>query len=205
MSELSFPVAYAHFDETGGQGAGEFYVGDTLACRSLYCEERDMTFADYQANNKHGPVAKLFREGYGYGEWFIFWDHTPFRAAYLGSGHFLAAAASDHQSSVNGETNTRIGVSSYSSSATWDAMSKYVYDGKEVYYRDLSYYGAYLTEPYLEPSEVVNAGAAAWAMVFGGLGEKQPIPVEWTAPLTRFPALPTMRDTFSVFVHENEE
>lgn len=205
MSELTCPVTRAHFDGTGGQGAGEFYVGDTLAFRSLYCEERNMSYADYQANNLHDPVAKLFKEGEGYGEWFIFWDHTPFRVAYLGGGHFLLAAACDHQICNFGEKATRFTISWYTANSTYSQMTKYTYDGKTVYYLDFSYYSEYLVEPYLEASEVVNAGAAAWAMIYGGLGEKQSIPVDWTAPLTKFPALPAMRDTFSIFVHENEE
>ncbi len=201
MSELSFPVTHAHFDGTGGQGAGEFYVGDTLACRSLYCEERTMSDADYQAGNRHSPLAKLFREGRVYGEWFAFWDHAPFKVAYRGNGSFLTAAAGDGQGSVRGETNN-IGVQGYRTFPSYSVTPKFTYDGKEVFYFDLHEYRNYLYEPYLEPSDIVDSGAAAWAMIFGGLGEKQSVPVEWTAPLTKFPALPTMRDAVSVFVHE---
>lgn len=205
MSELTCPVTRAHFDGTQGKGAGEFYVGDTLAFRSLYCEERNMSYADYQANNLHDPVAKLFKEGDGYGEWFFFWDHVPCKIAYLGQGRFLAAVAGDGQGIRYGEISTLTNVSSYANNATYTVTTKYSYDGKEVYYLDVQYYHAWFDESYLEPSEIVSKRAAAWAMVFGDLGAKQPIPVEWTAPLTKFPALPTMRDSFSVFVHENEE
>lgn len=202
MSELTFPVMYALYDGTQGRGAGEYYLGETLACRSLYCEERDMTPAEYDAKTPRGPVARLFMEGRGYGEWFIFWNRAPFRVAYMGNGHFLAAAECDLQGIRCGEMDTGIGVSTYSSTSSYTNTPKFTYDGKTVYYLDLAYYRSWLDEPYLDASEVVNPGAAAWAMVFGGLGAKQPIPVEWTAPLTKFPALPTMRDTFSIFVHE---
>lgn len=202
MGELAFPVTHAHYDGTGAQTAGEFYVGDTLACRSLYSEARDMTPAEYHAGKRHDPVAKLFRENIGYGEWFIFWDRAPFRVAYRGNRNFLIAAAGDGLFGEHGEVSTNIYVSSYYSIAEG---SRYVSDGKEVYYFNLGHYADYLAEPYLEPSEIVDLGAAAWAMVFGGLDEKKAIPVEWSAPPTRFPALPTMRDSFSVFVHENEE
>ncbi len=202
MSELAFPVTHAHYDGTGAQTAGEFYVGDTLACRSLYSEARDVTLEDINAHNYHDPVAKLFREGVGYGEWFIFWNHVPFRVAYRGNRNFLIAAAGDGEGRVHGEYDTNIGVSWYTAVA---GASQYVFDGKEVCYFNLGHYADYLVEPYLEPSEIADLGAAAWAMVFGGLDEKKAIPVEWTAPPTRFSALPTMRDSFSVLVHENEE
>lgn len=205
MSELAFPVTHAHYDGAGAQTAGEFYVGDTLACRSLYSEARDMTPAEYDAHTFRGPVAKLFRENYGYGEWFIFWNHAPFRVAYKGNGGFLIAAAGDGEYSVHGEVDTNIGVSAYKSTASVGNIPRFVSDGKEVYYLNLGYYAGYLVEPYLEPSEIADPGAAAWAMVFGGLDEKKAIPVEWAAPPTRFSALPTMRDSFSVLVHENEE
>ena len=205
MSELTFPVTHAHYDGAGAQTAGEFYVGDTLACRSLYSEVRDMTTAEFASHTLRGPVAKLFRENYGYGEWFIFWDRAPFRVAYRGNGKFLIAAASNGASSRLGEKCTNIGSSSYTALVSRSNMPQYISDGKEVYYHNISYYAGYLVEPYLEPSEIADPGAAAWAMVFGGLDEKKAIPVEWTAPPARFPALPTMRDSFSVFVHENEE
>lgn len=187
VNELMFPVTVARYDASSPLPLHEnIYIGGQLVANSLYWENRTNLDTEYDQKIYHDPVAQVYQEGYGYGGWYIFYNHIPFKVTYKGNGTFFTVTdPGDNEWYRTAEKTTNTSWSSYSS--TWNTgtarQQTCTFIGKRAIYQEMHYYRGIFTESYVPESSIVNHKFAGWVMMFGEFTSVQKIPVIWVPPV----------------------
>ena len=184
-------------------------VDGSVVTHGLYCEERTNDENDFWSHlwtDTYGAVGEVSREVYGSGGFYLHAGNPPFRVlCYLTQDGIPAyIMASNHAMGGIGEHYANVSVS-----ASWGQTdgSTYTHNNKTVYYSTTGIFSDVFDsrQTLISPSNIVsgaNAGAIAWAMIYGDLreGVDCEITVSWMRSDGEI-----LEDTFPITIGDGED